>query len=210
MNENAPPMILCVGRNYQQHIKEMNARREEEPVIFMKQPRSYNESSKIFIPEVLGTLHYEVELAVLIGRELKNASEDESEAAIEGYGVAIDFTLRELQTGFKNKGLPWELSKAFDNSAPCGRFIKKEAFSDNPQNCDISLSVNGKTVQSSNTAQMLFKPSEIISYASRFITIPEGTILLTGTPEGVGPAFHEDQFEAKTGTAMHRFTLLRK
>ncbi|PHM27701.1 fumarylacetoacetate hydrolase family protein [Xenorhabdus budapestensis] len=178
--------VVCVGSNYDKHIKEMGSDIMEEPVIFIKPETALCDLRQpISIPEKLGTVHHEVELAVLIGSTLKNASEERVSQAIAGFAVALDLTLRDLQREFKQSGQPWEKSKAFDGSCPISGFISVNAFED-LQNSQLSLAVNGELRQNGNTCDMRMPIIPLISYMSRFFTLRPGDIILTGTPEGVG------------------------
>ncbi|REF28360.1 2-keto-4-pentenoate hydratase/2-oxohepta-3-ene-1,7-dioic acid hydratase in catechol pathway [Xenorhabdus cabanillasii] len=178
--------VVCVGSNYDKHIKEMGSDITEEPVIFIKPETALCDLCQpISIPEKLGTVHHEVELAVLIGSTLKNASEERVSQAISGFAVALDLTLRDLQREFKQSGQPWEKSKAFDGACPISGFISVNAFED-PQNSRLSLAVNGELRQNGNTCDMRMPIISLISYMSRFFTLRPGDIILTGTPEGVG------------------------
>jgi 2-keto-4-pentenoate hydratase/2-oxohepta-3-ene-1,7-dioic acid hydratase in catechol pathway len=139
-------------------------------------------------------VHHEVELAVLIGTPLKQANEDRVARAIAGYGVALDLTLRDLQAGFKKAGQPWEKAKAFDGSCPMSGFIPVAEFGD-PQNAELSLTVNDQLRQQGNTRDMITPILPLISYMSRFFTLRAGDIILTGTPQGVGPMASGDMLK---------------
>ncbi|MDR0219423.1 MAG: fumarylacetoacetate hydrolase family protein [Enterobacteriaceae bacterium] len=178
--------VVCIGSNYDKHIKEMGSSIPEEPVIFIKPETALCDLNQpISIPEGLGSVHHEVELAVLIGSTLKNASEERVSNAITGFAVALDLTLRDLQRGFKQSGQPWEKSKAFDGSCPISGFIPVNGFAD-PQDIQLSLTLNGELRQNGNTCDMRMPIIPLISYMSRFFTLRPGDIILTGTPEGVG------------------------
>ncbi|MCP9266995.1 fumarylacetoacetate hydrolase family protein [Xenorhabdus sp. XENO-1] len=179
--------VVCVGSNYERHMKEMGSKVTEEPVIFLKPETALCDLCQpISIPQGLGAVHHEIELAVLIGSTLKNASEERVGKAIAGFAVALDLTLRDLQHKFKQSGQPWEKSKAFDGSCPISGFIPVKVFSE-PQNAQLSLTVNGESRQNGNTSDMRMPIIPLISYMSRFFTLRPGDIILTGTPEGVGP-----------------------
>ncbi|BEO76090.1 isomerase/hydrolase [Serratia marcescens] len=171
--------VVCVGSNYADHIKEMGSAVSVEPVA---------------IPKEFGAVHHEVELAVLIGTPLKQANEDRVARAIAGYGVALDLTLRDLQAGFKKAGQPWEKAKAFDGSCPMSGFIPVAEFGD-PQNAELSLTVNDQLRQQGNTRDMITPILPLISYMSRFFTLRAGDIILTGTPQGVGPMASGDMLK---------------
>ncbi|MGY2796050.1 2-keto-4-pentenoate hydratase/2-oxohepta-3-ene-1,7-dioic acid hydratase in catechol pathway [Ewingella americana] len=179
--------VVCVGSNYADHIKEMGSQVAPEPVLFIKPETALCDIRQpIAIPQNLGSVHHEVELAVLIGTPLKQASEDRVANAIAGYGVALDLTLRDLQAGFKKAGQPWEKAKGFDGSCPISGFIPVSEFGD-AQSADLQLIVNNEVRQSGNTQDMLTKILPLIAYMSRFFTLRAGDIILTGTPQGVGP-----------------------
>ena len=179
--------VVCVGSNYAEHIKEMASTVSVEPVLFIKPETALCDIRQpVSIPQGLGAVHHEVELAVLIGTPLKQASEDYAARAIAGYGVALDLTLRELQSGLKKSGQPWEKSKAFDGSCPISGFILVAEFGDVLLS-SISLMINGEIRQQGNTRDMITPVIPLISYISRFFTLRAGDIVLTGTPQGVGP-----------------------
>ncbi|MFL4555537.1 fumarylacetoacetate hydrolase family protein [Yersinia kristensenii] len=179
--------VVCVGSNYAEHIKEMGSTSSAEPVLFMKPETALCDIRQpVSIPKDLGAVHHEVELAVLIGTSLKQATEDRVARAIAGYGVALDLTLRELQTGLKKVGQPWEKAKAFDGSCPISGFIPVAEFGD-AQQVDLSLTINDEIRQQGNTRDMITPIIPLISYISRFFTLRPGDVVLTGTPQGVGP-----------------------
>ncbi|CFR13523.1 fumarylacetoacetate hydrolase family protein [Yersinia kristensenii] len=179
--------VVCVGSNYAEHIKEMGSTASAEPVLFMKPETALCDIRQpVSIPKDLGAVHHEVELAVLIGTSLKQATEDRVARAIAGYGVALDLTLRELQTGLKKVGQPWEKAKAFDGSCPISGFIPVAEFGD-AQQVDLSLTINDEIRQQGNTRDMITPIIPLISYISRFFTLRPGDVVLTGTPQGVGP-----------------------
>lgn len=192
------PFFVCVGRNYTAHIEEMRVEREKDPVIFFKPPSAISFKDEVIIPKDLGELHYEVEMTVLISKTAKNISMKQASSAIWGYGIGLDLTLRNMQAGFKKKGLPWGLSKGFDCSAPMGPFVKRSDMAD-MKGMRIRLEKNGKTVQSSPLDLMIFSPEAVISYVSRFMTLRKGYVIMTGTPAGVGPVENDDHFFAALG-----------
>ncbi|MBW7983285.1 fumarylacetoacetate hydrolase family protein [Enterobacillus tribolii] len=184
--------VVCVGSNYSEHIREMGGSQAPEPVLFIKPETALCDLRQpVAIPKGLGSVHHEVELAVLIGTPLKQASEDRVARAIAGFGVALDLTLRDIQGACKKAGQPWEKAKAFDGSCPISGFIPEAEFGD-AQNADISLSVNGELRQQGNTRDMITQIVPLISYMSRFFTLRAGDIILTGTPQGVGPLVSGD------------------
>lgn len=187
--------VVCVGSNYADHIKEMGSQIADEPVLFIKPETALCDLHQpLVIPKDLGTVHHEVELAVLIGTQLKQANEDHVASAIAGYGVALDLTLRDLQAGFKKAGQPWEKAKSFDASCPISGFIPASEFG-NAQDVDLTLMVNGELRQSGNTRNMMTSILPLIAYMSRFFTLRAGDIILTGTPKGVGPMTSGDEIE---------------
>ncbi|QCR35987.1 fumarylacetoacetate hydrolase family protein [Nissabacter sp. SGAir0207] len=187
--------VVCVGSNYAKHIKEMGNQASAEPVLFIKPETALCDLRQpIAIPKEFGSVHHEVELAVLIGSPLKQASEERVASAIAGYGVALDLTLRDLQAEFKKAGQPWEKAKGFDGSSPVSGFIPVAEFGD-PQQATLKLAVNGDVRQQGTTADMITPILPLISYMSKFFTLRPGDIILTGTPEGVGPLAAGDALE---------------
>ncbi|MGQ6287924.1 fumarylacetoacetate hydrolase family protein [Serratia sp. IR-2025] len=187
--------VVCVGSNYADHIKEMGSAVSVEPVVFIKPETALCDIRQpVAIPKEFGAVHHEVELAVLIGTPLKQANEDRVARAIAGYGVALDLTLRDLQAGFKKAGQPWEKAKAFDGSCPMSGFIPVAEFGD-PQNAELSLTVSDQLRQQGNTRDMITPILPLISYMSRFFTLRAGDIILTGTPQGVGPMASGDMLK---------------
>ncbi|MFO7719981.1 MAG: fumarylacetoacetate hydrolase family protein [Gillisia sp.] len=179
--------IICIGRNYTEHISELNNERPEEPVIFLKPDTAVLlKKQPFFIPDFSDDVHYEVELLVKIKKVGKYIQEKFAHKYYDEIGLGIDFTARDLQQKLKEKGLPWEKSKAFDGAAVIGeKWIDKNSFSD-LNNINFSLLKNGERVQHGNTGNMLWKTDEIISYVSQFFTLKIGDIIFTGTPQGVG------------------------
>ncbi|MDF1895828.1 fumarylacetoacetate hydrolase family protein [Rahnella contaminans] len=188
--------VVCVGNNYADHIKEMGSQISAEPVVFIKPETALCDIRQpLAIPKDLGAVHHEVELAVLIGTPLKQATEDRVANAIAGYALALDLTLRDLQTKFKAAGQPWEKAKGFDSSCPISGFIPVSEFGD-AQQADLQLFVNGETRQEGNTRNMLTPLLPLIAYMSRYFTLRAGDIILTGTPQGVGPLKAGDEIVA--------------
>lgn len=189
--------ILCVGRNYQDHIRELGNTPPEFPVIFMK-PAScvIGDGEKIIIPACSRDCHHEVELAVLIGRKGKDIPVDRALKHVAGYGVAIDVTLRDLQANLKSKGLPWERAKAFDTACPLSHFVDASMVPD-PQNLQLRLSVNGELRQNGNTSMMIYDVATLIHLMSGCFTLEPGDVILTGTPAGVGRIVSGDQIVAQ-------------
>ncbi|HFZ8993175.1 TPA: fumarylacetoacetate hydrolase family protein [Citrobacter freundii] len=188
--------VVCVGSNYASHIKEMGSATPDEPVLFIKPETALCDLRQpLAIPADLGSVHHEVELAVLIGSTLRRATEDHVRQAIAGYGVALDLTLRDIQSNMKKAGQPWEKAKGFDNSCPLSGFIPVAEFDGDPQNTQLGLKVNGEIRQQGTTANMIHPIVPLIAYMSRFFTLKAGDVILTGTPEGVGPLHSGDELE---------------
>ena len=187
--------VVCVGSNYADHIKEMGSQVSAEPVVFIKPETALCDIRQpIALPTGLGSVHHEIELAVLIGTPLKQATPDRVANAIAGYGLALDLTLRDLQSQFKAAGQPWEKAKGFDGSCPMSGFIPVSEFGD-AQQAELRLLINGELRQEGNTRDMLTPVLPLIAYMSRFFTLKPGDVILTGTPEGVGPLASGDELE---------------
>jgi len=179
--------ILCIGRNYADHIKELGNEMPERPVIFMKPASSViGEGEEIVIPAYSSDCHHEAELALLIGTGGKDIPSAEAMQHLAGFGVAIDLTLRDVQAEQKKKGLPWEIAKGFDTACPLSAFVPATSVA-NPQDLRITLTVNGEPRQDGSTALMIHRMPELISYLSSIFTLMPGDVILTGTPAGVGP-----------------------
>ncbi|MBN1085656.1 fumarylacetoacetate hydrolase family protein [Erwinia aphidicola] len=192
--------VVCVGSNYAKHIKEMGSATPTEPVLFIKPETALCDMRQpLSIPQGLAAVHHEVELAVLIGATLKHASVEHVAKAIAGYGVALDLTLRDVQAGCKKAGQPWEKAKGFDNSCPLSGFIPVSEFNEDPQDVELKLVVNGEVRQQGSTADMIHKIVPLIAYMSQFFTLRAGDVILTGTPEGVGPMVSGDKLEVSLG-----------
>lgn len=178
--------IFAIGQNYVEHNKEMNSADPSEPIVFMKADTAALKDNKpFFLPDFSEEIHYETELIVRINRLGRNISSRFAHRYYDEIGLGIDFTARDLQRRLKQEGKPWEICKAFDNSAVIGNFIPKEEI-DDVQNIDFHLDLNGNTVQQGNSKDMIFPIDELIAYISRFFTVKIGDILFTGTPVGVG------------------------
>ncbi len=187
--------IIAIGQNYLKHNQEMNNAQPTDPVIFLKPDSAILRKNRpFFIPDFSDEIHYEVELIVKINRLGKHIAEKYAHRYYAEIGLGIDFTARDLQTNLKAQGLPWEKSKAFDNSAVIGEFLSKHEF-DSVQNIEFRLDINGKTVQKGNSKDMIFSIDELIAYTSRFFTLKIGDLIYTGTPAGVGPVQKEDRLE---------------
>lgn len=187
--------IICVGRNYTDHIKELENNKPKEPVLFLKPDSSIILNNKpFFIPDFSQNIHYELELIIKISRLGKHIQEKFSHKYYDFIGLGIDFTARDLQSDLKSKGLPWEKSKAFDGSCFISKWINKSEFND-VNNLNFKLNKNGKTVQKTNSKLMLWKIDELISYISTFFTLKIGDVIFTGTPAGVGKVSIGDNLE---------------
>jgi len=178
--------IICVGRNYNAHIEELNNTKPTEPMYFIK-PNSaiVTEGQRIFLPKFSTNIHHEVELAVVIGKSGKHIPKDRVNDYILGYGIGLDLTARDLQTELKEKGYPWEKAKAFDGSCPISKIRLKENVTSH-NDLEIELKINNEVRQHSRTSRMIFDVETLISDASNYFTLQKGDIILTGTPEGVG------------------------
>ena len=178
--------IVCVGRNYAEHARELNNPVPDEPLLFIKPATSAVHITRpLEVPRDQGEVHFETELAVLIGRPLTNASAREVEAAILGYGLALDLTLRDVQSKLKEKGQPWERAKAFDGACPLSPFVPAEKLPGD--NIHFTLDVNGQRQQTGDTEDMINPILPLIAHMSKHFTLEPGDVVLTGTPKGVGP-----------------------
>ncbi len=187
--------IICVGRNYVEHAKELNNEVPLEPVLFLKPDTALIQKDKIFyIPDFSTQIHHEVELVVRIEKVGKNIAPKFAHKYYSQIGLGVDFTARDLQQELKEKGLPWEKSKAFDGSAVLGSLIDKQHFKD-VQNINFSLKKNNILVQEGNTSQMLFSIDQLISNISKYFTLKVGDLIYTGTPKGVNTVKAGDVLE---------------
>ena len=192
--------IIAVGMNYAAHNKELNHTLTlSEPTIFMKADSSLLKDGKpFFIPDFTQELHHEAEIVVRIDRLGKNIAERFAHRYYHEVTVGIDFTARDLQRQLREKGLPWEISKAFDNSAVVGTFVPLEEVGD-INRLPFHLDINGETRQAGNTEQLLFSVDRIVAYVSRFFTLKIGDLIYTGTPCGVGPVQIGDHLQGYIG-----------
>ncbi|MCK4466635.1 MAG: fumarylacetoacetate hydrolase family protein [Bacteroidales bacterium] len=188
--------IIAIGRNYIDHAKELNNPVPDTPIIFLKPDSSIIKKNKpFFLPEFSNEIHHEVEIVLKISRLGKNITPKFTCRYFNEIGIGIDFTARDLQRNCMNKGLPWEIAKAFDGSAPLGKFVPKSKFRD--VNCiRFRLEINDKVVQQGNTKDMIFPVEKIIAYVSKFFTLKTGDLIFTGTPAGVGPVHKNDHLKA--------------
>lgn len=191
--------IICIGRNYVDHIKELKNNRPKDPVIFLKTDTSIIlKNQPFFIPNFSSDVHHEVELLVKIKKVGKHIDSKFSHKYYDQVSLGIDFTARDLQSELKSKGLPWEKAKAFDGSALIGKWVEKTKFK-NIHNLDFSLELNESVVQQGNSSLMLWNIDEIISYVSQFFTLKIGDVIFTGTPSGVGRVNINDSLIGKIG-----------
>ncbi len=187
--------IICIGRNYVNHIEELQNERPSEPVVFMKPDSAILLKQHPFvIPEFSNDIHHEIELIVRINKVGKYIDTKFAHKYYDEISVGIDFTARDLQNELKAKGLPWEKAKSFDGSAVIGDFLPKSQFN-SMENIIFELTKNNKTVQKGNVSHMLWKIDELISYISQYFTLKIGDIIFTGTPEGVAAVKSEDLLE---------------
>lgn len=189
--------ILCIGRNYAEHIRELGNETPDAPVIFMKPASSViGDGGQIVIPPYSRDCHHEAELALLIGKGGKDIPPEQAMAHLAGFAVAIDLTLRDVQAELKKKGLPWDIAKGFDTACPLSAFVLPEQAGD-PQDLSIRLSVNGELRQDGSTAMMIHTIPAIVSFISAIFTLEPGDVILTGTPAGVGPLKAGDEVVAE-------------
>ncbi len=178
--------ILAIGQNYTEHNKELNSKHPDQPVVFMKADTSALRNNKPFyVPDFSQEIHYETELLVKINRVGKNIAPRFAHRYYSEIGLGVDFTARDIQRKLKAEGKPWEIAKAFDNSAVIGDFLPLESLGD-VQDIRFSLNLNGEIVQKGHSADMIFPIDELIAYISKFFTLKIGDIIFTGTPAGVG------------------------
>lgn len=189
--------IFAIGRNYAEHIKELNNERPDEPVIFTKPDTAIlRNNSPFYHPDFSKDIHHEVELVLRISKEGKNIQEAFANKYYDAIGIGIDFTARDLQQKAKEKGLPWDIAKGFNGSAPISDKFLPVADFKNLKDINFSLEVNGELRQKGNTSLMLFGFDYIIAYLSKFFTLRTGDLIFTGTPKGVGPVKIGDRLAA--------------
>lgn len=187
--------IICIGRNYKNHVNELNNIVPTEPVIFLKPETSIIlKKQPFFIPDFSNEIHHEVEVIVKINRVGKYISKEFAHKYYDKIGLGIDFTARDIQQNQKKFGLPWEKAKAFDGSALIGKWVNKTSF-DDINDINFSLMKNNELVQQGNTSQMLWDIDSIIAYVSSFFTLKIGDIIFTGTPAGVGAVKENDKLK---------------
>lgn len=206
--QKAVGKLLCLGRNYVDHAREMNSPVPETPIVFLKPATAMiSDGETIIIPPISHEVHHEVEMVVLIGREGKDIPRASALDYVAGYGIGLDMTLRDVQAEAKKKALPWTVAKGFDTSAPVSTIVEKELVP-HPHNLDINLKVNGKLRQHSNTRNMIFRVDQVVSYLSSIFTLEEGDLIFMGTPEGVAAVMPGDVLEAElAGVSSLRVTV---
>ncbi len=194
--------IICIGRNYAAHIKELNGDITEKPVIFLKPDTALiPKHNTFFYPNFSKNIHYEAEVVIKICRLGKNIEGKFAHRYFNELTVGIDFTARDLQEECSHKGNPWEISKSFDFSAPVGNFIHKSFF-ENVYSLDFGLKINENWVQQANTSEMIYSFDKIIAYISAYFTLKTGDLIFTGTPVGVGSVQKNDHLKAFLGNQM--------
>ncbi len=187
--------IICIGRNYADHAKELNNAVPTNPVLFLKPETAVLlKNHPFFIPDFTKDVHHEIEVVIKINKLGKNIEAKFAPKYYDEITVGIDFTARDVQAELKKEGLPWERAKAFDGSALIGKFVAKSRFED-IQNIDFKMAKNGQIVQHGNTQNMLFSIDQIIAEASKYFTLKIGDVIFTGTPAGVGPVHINDKLE---------------
>jgi len=188
--------IICIGRNYIDHAKELKNPIPTEPVFFLKPDSSLLKRNRpFFYPDFSNNIHYEVEIVVNICKVGKNIKKEFAHTYYDKIAIGIDFTARDLQKKLKEKGLPWAKAKGFDNAAPISPFVQLSDYTD-IDNINFHLEINGESVQKGNSGEMIFKVDELIVYLSKFMTLKTGDLIFTGTPAGVGPIKIGDYLEA--------------
>jgi 2-keto-4-pentenoate hydratase/2-oxohepta-3-ene-1,7-dioic acid hydratase in catechol pathway len=188
--------IICVGRNYTEHIAELNNEKPDAPVIFMKPDSAFlRPGEHFYYPSFSKDIHHEVELVIKINKVGKNIEERFAHKYYDEIAVGIDFTARDLQSELKAKGLPWELAKGFNGSAPVSEFVPVSDF-ENIQELNFSLDVNDETRQAGNSSMMLYRIDYLISFVSRYFTLKKGDLIFTGTPKGVSAVKIGDKLTA--------------
>lgn len=188
--------IIAIGRNYAEHIEELQNERPSNPVVFLKPDTALlKNNSPFYLPDFSNDIHHEVELVLKITREGKFIKREFAHRYFEEIGIGIDFTARDIQKECKEKGLPWEIAKGFNGSAPIGNFLPVSQFKD-LKDINFHLDINGQQKQKGNTSMMLFDFGVILEYVSKFFTLKKGDLIYTGTPAGVGRVNAGDRLEA--------------
>lgn len=194
--------VVCVGRNYAAHAKELNNPVPTAPILFIKPATSVVPfAGEIVIPATQGECHHELEMSVLIGKSLQRASEQQVSDAVLGFGLGLDLTLRDLQAKLKEKSHPWEVAKSFDGACPLSEFVSVDGVPDFQQ-CALTLTVNGEPRQQGNTSDMITPVLALIAFISHHFTLLPGDVVLTGTPAGVAALNNGDRLQASLATAL--------
>jgi len=189
--------ILCLGRNYMEHVKEMKAETPSAPVLFLKPTTALVRNGEpIVFPPISKQLHHEVEIVLLIGKDGKNIAVGRGDEYVYGYGIGLDMTLRDIQSEAKKRGLPWSVAKGFDTSAPVSDIVLKNRIAD-PSALSFRCLVNGSLRQSGSARDMITAPAAIVEYISTIFTLERGDLIFTGTPEGVGDVHPGDTITAE-------------
>lgn len=198
--------IFCIGRNYVAHARELDNDVPGQPLVFLKPVSSITFGGPILLPQQSNEVHHEVELIVAIEKGGRNIPRAGALSHVGGYGVGIDLTARDIQTRAKEKGHPWTIAKGFDTFAPISTFVTSNRVED-PQNLELTLTVNKTLRQQSNTRLMIFTVAELISYLSTIFTLQPGDLIFTGTPEGVSPLRSGDHIEAVLDSTLAHLTI---
>lgn len=191
-----PVKVLCVGRNYAKHVRELGGQGSEQPVWFWK-PESaiVHDGQAVAVPAGIGAVHHEVELAVRVSKQLRRASTQDALRHVDALTVAVDVTARDLQNEAKKAGAPWDQAKGYDTFLPLGPWVPLAGH--DLQGLRLRLAVNGQVRQDGHTADMTWPVAELLARASQWTTLQPGDVLLTGTPDGVGPLVPGDRMEAE-------------
>ncbi len=201
--------VVCVGRNYAEHAKELNNPVPTSPILFMKPSTAVVALEPGFaIPQNQGECHHELEMSVLIGQPLKSADEAGAKKAVLGFGIGLDLTLRDLQNKLKEKSHPWEVAKAFDGANPLSGFVSTDRIAD-PEHTEIELTVNGAVRQKGNTSDMITPVYKLLAFMSRHFTLLPGDVVMTGTPAGVAALQVGDQLVLRLGDLPALSTVVR-
>lgn len=189
--------ILCLGKNYEKHAREMGGILPDAPVIFLKPPTAIiHNNEKIRLPRMSGNVHHELELVVVIGQAGYGISPDQAMDYVLGYAIGLDMTMRDVQNKVKERGEPWAVAKGFDTAAPLSSVVPRQRVRD-PHDLQISLRINGEFRQHGSTGDMALRIPQIISYLSGIFTLERGDLIFTGTPDGVGPVHSGDKLRAE-------------
>ncbi len=198
--------MYCIGRNYALHAKELGNTIPDEPIVFLKPPSAYLQNGSTFkIPSFSNSVHHEVELVIVLSKDCFQVTVEEAKDYIAGVGIGLDFTLRDVQSKAKEKGLPWAVAKGFAGSAPISEIIPINQIKEGVNNLDISLYINGELKQKGNSYKMERNVETLISYLSSVFILRKGDLIFTGTPSGVGEIKSKDILEAK----LHGYTSLK-